>query len=63
MLKANDVVVIYEDPITRKREEGKARLDSELRPDEGDGLSLWYVEFEDEPGHLFTRCILEECYD
>jgi hypothetical protein len=37
--------------------EGRARLLSEYRKDDGDGLSVWFVEFLDEPGDRYLRTI------
>ena len=48
-MKPNDIVEVYEDPITKERPEGKARLVKEYRPDYGDGLSMWVVVFLDDP--------------
>lgn len=50
-------VDVYQDPITRKNLEGKAKLVSEFQPDEDDGLPMWYVEFDDEPGQTYLRTI------
>ena len=44
-MKKNDVVRIYEDPVTCENFEGNAILIDEYRSDHGDGLSLWSVEF------------------
>lgn len=57
-------VMVYEDPITCTIKEGKAKLIENIRPDrgEGDGLSVWEVEFLDEPGQTFCRTInAHEC--
>ena len=48
ILRIDDLVSIYEDPITCAKLEGKARLIETIREDDGDGLSLWYVQFDDE---------------
>lgn len=53
----NDIVMVYGKPITREDPEGEAKLIREYRPDNGDGLSLWVVEFLDEPGREFLRTI------
>lgn len=50
-------VDVYQDPITKKKFEGKAKLVSEYRPDEGSGLPMWHVEFNDEPGQTYLRTI------
>ena len=39
---------VYYDPITRQEEEGIAELLEEVRPDHGDGLSMWIVTFDGE---------------
>ena len=39
---------VYYDPITRQEEEGIAELLEEVRPDYGDGLSMWIVTFDGE---------------
>ena len=54
------IVNIYQDPITQSNLEGEAKLIKEYRPDEGDGLSMWIVEFLDEPGNVFIRIIYQE---
>jgi hypothetical protein len=60
-VKAGDKVMIYEDPITRKKEEGIARLVECLDVDEaeflGDRLERWLVDFDDDYGPL-ERTIL-----
>jgi hypothetical protein len=53
-MKPGDRVVVYEDPITCLRREGTAKLIEQFRPDEGDGLSMWYVRFGDEPEVMRT---------
>ena len=49
--------IIYEDPITRLRREGEAKLIELVRENTGDGLELWDVEFKDEPGQQFFRTV------
>ena len=44
-MKHGDRVRVYEDPITCTRLEGVAHLVEQVRPDEGDGLSMWIVRF------------------
>jgi hypothetical protein len=56
-LEQGQIVEIYQDPITQADLEGKALLVEEHRPDEGDGLVMWVVEFEDEPGVEYIRTI------
>lgn len=62
-LQVDMKVEIYQDPMNFKKFEGIARLVSEYRPDEGDGLSMWEVEFLDEPGQTYLRTIYEEEYE
>lgn len=47
-MRENDVVMIYDDPINRKKEEGLAKLVEIYLPDEGDGLEVWVVKFVDD---------------
>lgn len=56
-MQDGDEVTIYDDPLTQTKLEGKAVLRELVRPDYGDGLSLWLVEFLDEPGELYERCV------
>jgi hypothetical protein len=56
-MQAGDKVPVYQDPITRQDLEGEAQLVELYRPDEGDGLSMWWVEFDDEPGQTYMRTI------
>jgi len=51
-------VMIYEDPITKEKPEGKAIL-RELYSIRGQ-MSRWRVEFEDELGQLYDRNIAIE---
>jgi len=55
--QVGDVVPIYYDPVTRKELEGNATLVNQYRPDVGDGLSMWDVEFVDDPGETYLRTI------
>lgn len=57
MLKPGTVVNIYQEPITGTRFEGKARLRERYRDDKEDNLSLWWVEFVDEPGQQYLRTV------
>lgn len=51
-------VMIYEDPATRQKPEGKATLRELYREN---GLeSYWRVEFDDEPGAYYERTIVFE---
>ena len=59
-MKQGDVVEVYQKPMTAELFEGKAKLIEEYRPDFGDGLSIWIVEFLDEPGATYTRTIFED---
>lgn len=43
-MKPGDIVMIYEDPITQQKEEGRAKLIKQLF-DSGDGQPYWLVEF------------------
>lgn len=56
-MKANDLVMIYEDPITQLRPEGIATLNRKLESDQGDGMSRWEVTFKDEPFRHYERAI------
>ena len=56
-MKAGDIVMIYSNPVTQERPGGKAKLIKQYRPDAGDGLSMWYVEFVDEPGEEYLRTV------
>jgi len=47
-LQPSQIVHIYHDPLTCQKAEGRAILHKMIRPDEGDGLSLWLVRFVDE---------------
>lgn len=55
-LHAGQIVTIYDDPVTKTKEEGKARLLNQTHFDT-DGLEQWEVEFIDEPGHEYSRTI------
>jgi hypothetical protein len=56
----NEIVDIFQKPVEREDFEGKARLIENYRPDDGDGLSIWYVEFLNEPGEFYLRTIYKE---
>ena len=57
-MKRGDVVTIYEDPITRKKVEGKARLVRLLSALPDDNLERWEVHFTgDSQGHYVERMI------
>lgn len=59
MLNVGDKVTIYSQPLTEENPEGDAILREQRIPDRGDGLSIWLVEFENEPGALYQRTVLE----
>ncbi len=61
-LEKGTFVNVWEDPLSGIKLEGEAKLIEEYRPDEGDGLSLWVVQFEGvgEPEVLRTIS-LENC--
>lgn len=59
-MKKNQVVNIYQKPITGEEYEGKARLIVEIKEDVGDGLSIWLVEFVDDIGETYTRTVNEK---
>ncbi len=62
-MKVGDIVTVYEDPITRMKPEGKARLVEKIR-----GVRLWFTPLErwkvrflsDEDGEAFEREIWVE---
>ena len=56
MLKKHDTVMIYEDPLTELRPEGKAFLLSKVK-DISTELELWNVCFEGEDGGVYKRSI------
>ena len=56
MLKKHDTVMIYEDPLTELRPEGKAFLLSKVK-DITPELELWNVCFEGEDGGVYKRSI------
>ena len=60
-MKKGDRVKIYQKPITRESYEGEATLVEQVRPDVGDGLSIWLVHFDnDYPGEHYQRTIYKE---
>jgi len=56
-LEPGMIVKIFQKPVEGRRFEGNAKLVEQTHPDEGDGLSLWWVEFQDELGHEYLRTI------
>ena len=59
MLKAGQVVRVFDNPITGDGLEGKAQLIEQSHHDDGDGLSIWFVEFLDAPEKQFQRAVNE----
>jgi len=59
-MKKNDLVIVYEDPITRERLEGQAKLIKKIQ-DLSDGYESWSLEFTDELGDHYTRLVHPEC--
>jgi len=59
-MKTGDIVQVYDHPVTFEGFEGEAKLISEYRPNEGDGLSMWVVEFLDDPGQEYLRAVYEQ---
>ena len=55
-LKPGEVVRVYYDPVTCKDQEGLAKLVKQIRPDHGDGLSLWRVIFAGEDAVMGIEC-------
>lgn len=56
MLKHKDKVMIYEDPISRKKPEGEAELI--VLMDENDDMQFWEVKFPD--GSVCGRWLMVE---
>ncbi len=52
-----DTVEIYEDPISEKKPEGKAKLISLDIKDVGDGLEYWSVQFLEDYEDITQRFI------
>jgi hypothetical protein len=61
-MKPGDIVTIYCDPLTRESIEGRAKLLEIYRPNDGDGLSMWIVEFIDD-GFVGLRTVYDESRD
>ena len=55
MMKKGDVVKVYQKPITEEDFEGWATLVQQVRPDVGDGLSMWEVYFLDQRNSFRPR--------
>ena len=65
MVKAGDVVMIYEDPVTAKKPEGKAKLIRKcstpaVEEYEGLRLEFWIVIFEGDEGQVYRAVRVEE---
>ena len=59
-MKPGDIVMIYDDPITKVMPEGEARLVREYEAADCDGRSRWKVHFlTDPPGVNYMRTIHE----
>ena len=56
-MTAGETVNIYQDPITGKEFEGRARLVEQTHKDTGDGLGIWRVVFLSEPGNIYLRTV------
>jgi hypothetical protein len=54
MLKVHQQVMIYQDPITEKKPEGKATLLHKVM-DLSDGLERWKVCFAGDDGEVYER--------
>lgn len=57
-MKVGDVVNIYEDPMARKKLEGKAKLLDPLINNKDDAMAYWHVEFKN--GDRVARWIRKE---
>ena len=58
-MRKGDKVRVYQKPLTSEDFEGVAALVEQVRPDDGDGLSIWLVQFEGEEEY-YQRCIYKE---
>ena len=56
-MKPNDIVMIYEDPITQLKPEGIATLQRLIDTDPDTGLSRWKVKFAEDPFLTYTRSV------
>jgi hypothetical protein len=59
MLKVHQQVMIYQDPITEKKPEGKATLLHKVM-DLSDGLERWKVCFAGDDGEVYERTVKGE---
>lgn len=58
MLEKNDVIMIYQDPVTCQKEEGKAELKKKIGED--NNFEYWQVHFiVDYPTEIVDRKILK----
>ena len=53
----DEMVMVYQDPITKLDPEGEAILIEPIRYDIAGDLSLWLVQFNDEPEYNYQRTI------
>ena len=53
----NKMVMVYQDPITKLDPEGEAVLIEPVRYDIAGDLSIWLVQFNDEPEYNYQRTI------
>jgi len=58
MFESGQTVNIYQKPLTGEKYEGRAMLVEQYRPDEGDGLSMWIVQFDGDDG-TYLRTVNE----
>ncbi len=56
-VRQGDIMPVYQKPLTGQQLEDYATLIKEIKPDDGDGLSSWLVEFLDETGNYYQRTI------
>lgn len=60
MLAKGSAVEVYEDPITKRKKEGNARIVYCIQEAGADGLGMYAVNFyEDDPALVVTRMIDE----
>jgi len=55
--RIHDEVMIYEDPMTEKKPEGKATLLSQIKEVTVPGLEYWKVCFKGDDGGVYKRFI------
>jgi len=60
-MNKGQTVIIYEDPFTRQKAEGQARLiecvNNNAGLQDGTQYQIWQVEFLDEPGRRYPRLL------